>query len=137
MTFTEAQQKANRKAFIEECRQKAWGAACHADLISKSLDELIAQYTKKQEEDKMLEADSKELASALDSHRVDNRNKRKAIQERRDKLAMEMQVIGQNANQGQKALQNLLQNVETALALAKHAESWEWKEVGAKEQSKD
>jgi hypothetical protein len=24
----------------------AWGAACHADFIGKSLDELIADYTK-------------------------------------------------------------------------------------------
>lgn len=129
MTFSEEQQKKHREAFIEECRQKAWGAACHADWISKNLDALMEHYRKLQEQDKTLEADSKELASALDGHTVDNRNKRKAIQEKRDKLAQEMQVIAANAQQGQRALQQLQQSVESALGLAKHAETWEWKEV--------
>jgi seryl-tRNA synthetase len=131
MTFTEAQQKEHRKVFIEECHHKAWGAACHADWISKSMDELLAKYQKLQEQDKTLEADSKELASAIDSHTVDNRNKRKGIQERRDKMAEDMKAIAANAQQGQQALQNLLQSIESALGLAKHAEAWEWKEVEA------
>jgi chromosome segregation ATPase len=129
VTFTAAQQKTHRAAFIAECRQKAWGAACHAAWISKNIDDLIAQFRKLQEEDKTLEADSKELAGALDSHTVNNRDKRKAIQEKRNKLAQEMQAISANAQQGQKALQQLLQSVESALALANYAETWEWKEV--------
>jgi hypothetical protein len=38
MTFTDKEQK--------ECRQMTWSAACHADFIGKSLDELLADYTK-------------------------------------------------------------------------------------------
>jgi hypothetical protein len=132
VTFTKGQQAAHRKQFIEECRQKAWGAACHADWISDSVTKLIAEYQKLQEQDLKLEADIKELADALDSHTVDNRAKRKALQERRDQLAKEMGLIAQNAQKGQQAMQQLLQGVESALALAKHAEEWEWKEVEAK-----
>jgi hypothetical protein len=33
--------------------------------------------------------------------------------------------------QGQQALNGLHQSIEGGLALAKHAETWEWKEVGA------
>jgi chromosome segregation ATPase len=132
MTFTEKQQKDHRAAFIEECRQKAWGAACHADWISKSIDELLARYTKLQEEDRTLEADIKELASAIDSHTVDNRNKRKALQERRNALVPQMQAIAKSAQQGQQVMANLLQSVESNLALAAHAEKWSWKEVESK-----
>jgi len=132
MTFTEKQQKEHRAGFIAECRQKAWGAACHMDWVSKSIDQLLAHYKKLQDEDRTLEADSKELASALDAHTVENREKRKAIQGRRDQLAQQMQLTAQNAQQGQKAMQQLLQSVESSLELAKHAEAWEWKEVEAK-----
>jgi DNA anti-recombination protein RmuC len=132
MTFTEKQQKEHRVYFINECRQKAWGAACHADWISKSVDKLLAHYQKLQAEDLTLEADSKELASALDAHTVDNREKRKAIQGRRDQLTQQMQATAQSAQQGQKAMQQLLQSVESNLELAKHAEDWKWKEVETK-----
>jgi hypothetical protein len=132
VTYDDKQQKEHREAFINECRQKAWGAACHADWISKNIDEILARYTKLQEEDRTLDADSKELAGALDSHTVENRNKRKGIQEKRDKIKQEMQVIAASAQKGQQVMTNLLQSVESNLALAKHAESWEWKEVEQK-----
>jgi hypothetical protein len=45
-TFTDKQQKAHRAAFIEECKQKAWGAACNADWIGKQVDEMLANYKK-------------------------------------------------------------------------------------------
>jgi hypothetical protein len=131
MTFTEKQQKEHREAFIKECRQKAWSAACHSAWISKNIDELLAHYQKLQAEDNQLQADSKELASALDAHTVDNRDKRKAIQGRRDHLAQNMAVVAKSSQQGRQAMQQLLQSVESALELAKHAETWEWKETEA------
>ena len=79
MTYTDNQQKEHRAALIEECRQKAWAAACYADRVGKSVDQLVADYKKLQEEDRTLEADIKELSSALDSHTVENRNNRKAL----------------------------------------------------------
>jgi hypothetical protein len=129
MTFTDDQQILHREGFIKECRQKAWGAACHADWISKSLDELLAHYRKLQAEDAQLAADIKEADGAVDYHTVDNRKRRKAMQERRNQLAKDMEAIGKSAQQGQQAMQGLLQSVVSALQLAKHAEAWEWKEV--------
>jgi len=129
MTFTEKQQKEHRAAFITECRQKAWGAACNAEWIGKQMDELMAQYTKMQEEDGSLEGEIKTLEAALDSHTKDNREQRKALQERRTRIASQMQALANNATEGQKAMQNLYASVETNLALAKHAEEWSWKEV--------
>jgi hypothetical protein len=129
MTFTDTQQKQHRKAFIEECRQKAWSAACHADFISKGIDDLMAHYQKLQEEDRELEANIKEADSAIDYHTVDNRQKRKGMQEKRYQLAKQMQLIGQNAQEGHKAMTQLQASVEGALHLAGHAEKWEWKEV--------
>lgn len=129
MTFTEAEQKEHRKAFIEECRQKAWGAACHADFISKNLDDVIVRFEQMQEDDRKLEAEIKALAGAIDSHTVENRNKRKALQEKRDNLTQAVQAVAKNAQEGSQGLQQLLQSVEATLALAKHAETWEWKET--------
>jgi hypothetical protein len=127
MQFT-GDQEPQRSAFINECRQKAWGAACHADYISKQLDELIAQYAKFKEEDDTLAADSKELESAIDYHTVDNRNKRKEKQERRNQLARILQALSANMGQGQKALEQLQVSIESNLALAAHAEGWSWPE---------
>jgi uncharacterized protein YlxW (UPF0749 family) len=118
MTFTTAQQTKQRKAFIEECRQKAWSAACHADWISKSIDALLANYRKLQEEERTLEADIKELANAIDSHTAENREKRKRIQGRRDQIKQNMQVIGKAAQDGTKFMQQLLASVESSLELA-------------------
>ena len=50
MTFSEEQQQRARDLFIEQCRQKAWGAACNADWIGKRHDELLAQYEKLKKE---------------------------------------------------------------------------------------
>lgn len=130
MTFTEEQQQEHRDAFIKEARQNAWGASCHADFIAKNLDELMAEYTRVKEEDDTLAADIKEAEQAVDSHSVDNRQKRKDMQEKRNQLARIMQALGDNMGKGQKAMEQLLQSVESALALAKHAEGWAWKEAG-------
>jgi hypothetical protein len=131
MTFSEKQQTAHRKTFIEECRQKAWGARCHAEWISKSLDEVMAHYTKLKEEDRALEASIKDAETAVDYHIVENRNKRKAMQERRNVIAQQMKVLGENLKTGQQAFQQLHSSAETNLALAAHAETWGWKEVEA------
>jgi len=130
-TLTTAQQRDARYAFIEECRLKAWGAACHADWIGAAINAALAEHKKLQDTDQQLQADIKELEKALDSHTVENRNKRKAIQERRDELQKQTQAIIANAQEGHKAMQQLLQSVEVSLALAKHAEKWEWKETEA------
>jgi regulator of replication initiation timing len=135
-TFGTAQQTKHRKAFIEECRQKAWGATCHSDWISKNVDELLGHYSKLQEEDRALEADIKELGQALDYHTVENRQMRKEKQERRNVLAKEMQLIAQNAQKGTQAMQQLLQSAESALHLAAHAETWEWKEMETQSEEK-
>jgi hypothetical protein len=132
MTFTEKQQKEHRQAFIHECRQKAWGAACHADWVSKGLDAVMANYQKLQDDDRALAEEIKTLETAVDYHTVDNRNKRKELNERRNSLKGAMEVIGRNVRQGQQVLANLHQSIESNLALAKHAEGWEWKEVEPK-----
>jgi cell division septum initiation protein DivIVA len=133
-TFTPLQQDKHRKAFIEECRQKAWGARCHAEWVSKGLDQIIAEYEKLQAEDRGLEAEIKALEIAPDYHTVENRNKRKTLQERRTALAKAVQAMGQNAGQAQQAMQQLYASVESSLALAKHAEEWGWKEVAGSAQ---
>ena len=131
MTFTDKQQTAHRKTFIEECRQKAWGARCHAEWISKSLDDVMAHYTKLQEEDRGLEAKIKEAELAIDYHTVENRNNRKAMQERRNALAQQMRVLGENIQAGQQSVAQLHQSAEVNLALATHAETWGWNETSA------
>jgi len=133
MTFTKAEQDKYRKAFIEECRQKAWGAHCHADWISKGMDQLAAEIDKRQKEDAELEAAIKAAEVAVDFHTVENRNKRKAMQERRNQLGKEIGMLGQNLNRGQQSLQGLYQSIESNLELAKHAEGWSWKEAEKKE----
>jgi hypothetical protein len=40
-----------------------------------------------------------------------------------------MQFMLKNHEEGQRAMQNLYQSIESNLALAKHAEKWEWKEA--------
>jgi hypothetical protein len=68
------QQHQHRDAFIQECRQKAWGALCHAEWISKNLDDLLALYQKFQAEDAGLADQIKE--TEIDYHTVENRTKR-------------------------------------------------------------
>jgi predicted nucleic acid-binding Zn-ribbon protein len=132
MTFTEKQQKEHRETFIHECRQKAWGALCHADWVSKGLDTVMAEYTKLGNDDRALTNEIKTLETAVDYHTVENRNKRKALQERRNSLKGAMEAIGRNMQQGQQVLANLHQSIDSNLALAKHAEGWEWKEAEPK-----
>lgn len=128
ITFSTADQRKHRATFIDECRHKAWGAACHADWISKGVDDIMAHYQKLQAEDRALEEAIKAAEVAVDYHTVENRNKRKSMQERRNTLAQQMKLISQNAQQGQQALTDLYRSMESNLALATHAEEWEWKE---------
>ena len=132
-TFTEQQQKDHRDAFIDDCKQKAWGAACHADWIGKQLDKLVADYSKFKAEDDKLDEEIKTLETAVDSHTKDNRDKRKALQERRATLSQNMQLLGQTVQNGNKEANRLHSSIESNLDLAKHAETWEWKEVEQKQ----
>jgi hypothetical protein len=132
MTFTDNQQHKHREAFIQECRQKAWGALCHAEWISKNLDDLLALYQKFQAEDAGLADQIKEAETAIDCHIVENRTKRKAMQERRNKLAQDMKALGENIGRGQQSLTQIHQSVETNLQLATHAETWSLKEAETK-----
>ncbi len=136
MPFTPIQQDKHRKTFIEECRQKAWGVACHAEWIGKQLDEGMAQYQKLKGDDAALLAEITNLSVALNSHTKDNREKRKELQERRVAIGKSMQGLGQNMAQGQQAMQQLYASVESNLALATHAEGWSWKEAEAKPDEK-
>jgi hypothetical protein len=132
VTFTSEQQKNHRKAFIDDCRQKAWSAACHADWIGAQLDNLIKDYEKLKAEDGKLLTEINTHATAVDEHTKDNRDKRKALQERRNTIAKGMQLLAKNMQDGQQALDGLHQSTEASLQLAKHAETWEWKEVETK-----
>lgn len=136
MTFTTEQQKKHRTAFVEDCHQKAWGASCNADFIAKHLDQLTADYTKLKADDDKLAEEIKTLETAVDEHTKDNRDKRKALQERRNGLSKRTQFVLMTHEQGQKTLAGLYQAIETNLALAKHAEAWEWKEVQAQPDEK-
>ena len=129
MTFTEEQQKRHRNAFIEECRQAAWSASCRADWIGKQLDKLMAEYQKLKDEDGRLADEFGTLERALDSHTKDNRDKRRALQDRRNAIAKQLQVIGGSAGQAQQTMQQLYANAEQNLELAAHAEEWRWKEA--------
>lgn len=128
MPFTDSEQQEHRAAFVRECRQKAWGAACHAEWIGKQLDDLTARYQQLQEEDRGLEAEIKALETAIDYHSVESRQKRKDLQERRNGLSGTMQTLAANIRQGQQAMQQLVTSVESNLELAKHAEGWGWNE---------
>ena len=129
ITFSTADQTKHRKAFIDECRQKAWGAACHADWISRGLADLTAHYEKLQAEDRALEEAITASNVAVDYHTVENRNKRKAFQERRQQITQQMKLISENSQQAQRSLQQLYASVDSNLELAKFAEDWEWKEA--------
>jgi hypothetical protein len=129
MTFTDKQQKEHRAAFIEECRQKAWGAACHAEWIGKQLDDLTAEYQKIKANDDAFAVEIKSLETALDSHTYENRTKRKDLRGKRDGLVKPQNLLAENMRQGQKAMQQLYVSAEQNLALAAHADGWSWKEV--------
>jgi hypothetical protein len=93
---------------------------------------MLIGYQKLQDDDRALAEEIKTLETAIDYHTVENRNKRKELQERRNSLKGAMEAIGRNVQQGQQVLANLHQSIESNLALAKHAEGWEWKEVEPK-----
>jgi hypothetical protein len=126
--FNTKEQAAHRKAFIDECLQKAWGAACHAGFIEKNLNESIAAYQKLQAEDKKLDEEINTYADALDQHTVANRNKRAELQKTRTNIANEMKLIARNTQQGAESMQKLLTSKEQNLLLAEHAKDWSWVE---------
>lgn len=130
-TFTDVQQAQHRQAFIDECRQKAWGARCHAEWIGKGLDRLLLDYEKLLAEDHELGENIKKLDLAVDSHTKDNRLKRKELQERRNAIAKTTKALALNMQEGQKAMQGLHQGAESNLSLAAHAEEWQWKDSEA------
>jgi hypothetical protein len=56
----------------------------------------------------------------VDSPSKDNRDKRKALQERRNALAKQMERHVKSVNDGQRAANTLYASIETSLALSKH-----------------
>jgi argininosuccinate lyase len=130
-TFTQKQKQDHRAAFINDCRQKAWSAACHANWIGNQLDKLIEDYAKLKVEDEKLEGEMKVPEVATDAHTKDNRDKRKVLQEHRNTIAKGMQILQAEMRQGQPGLNDLHQTIEASLQLAAHAETWEWKEAAA------
>jgi hypothetical protein len=132
MTFSDGQQQEHRDAFIKECRQRAWAAACRAEWIGKQLDKFVADYTKLKAEDEKLEGEIKTLETAVDYHTVENRGKRKSLQEHRNTIAKGMALLTADTQQGRQGVNELHQTIEASLQLAAHAEKWEWKEVETK-----
>jgi hypothetical protein len=132
MTFTKAKQQQHRNAFVQECRQNAWSAACNGEYLSNEFEKLMVEFEKLQKVDRDLEEEIKTLESAIDYHTVENRGKRETLQERRNVLAKQIETVGINAGKLQKGMQQLYASVEQNLALAKHAETWEWKEATTK-----
>ena len=63
----------------------------------------MAEYEKLRPKTAEFEADIKALETAADYHTVENRNKRKELQERRNAIAKAIGAIGQNMQQGQRA----------------------------------
>jgi hypothetical protein len=126
--FNQKEQTEQRKAFVADCLNKAWGAACHADWMQKSLNELIAHYQKLQAEDKEVEAATNLNAASLDHHTVENRNKRAEMQKRRTNIANQMKLIAKNTQEGAAAMQRLLDSVDQNLLLADFAKDWSWVE---------
>jgi predicted RNase H-like nuclease (RuvC/YqgF family) len=84
MTFTAEQQQEHREAFIKDCRQRAWAAACRTEWIGKQLDKLVEDCAELKAEDEKLEGEIETLETAVDYHTVENRAKCKALQERRN-----------------------------------------------------
>ena len=76
-----------------------------------------------------LEAEIKTLENTIDYHTVENRSKRKTLQERRNTIAKQMQALQEAMQQDQRGLNELHQSIEANLQLANHAETWQWKET--------
>jgi hypothetical protein len=60
-----------------------------------------------QAEDHALEEATKDAEVAVDHHTVENRNKRKSMQARRNTLVQQMTLVSENAQRGQQSLQQL------------------------------
>jgi chromosome segregation ATPase len=93
------------------------------------LDKLIEDNGKLKAEDEKLEGEIKTLETAVDAHTKDNRNKRKALQERRNVIKSQMEQLGRDVQQGQLGANELYQSIKASFQLAAHPETWEWKEV--------
>ena len=128
-TFTKEQQAQARKSFIDKSRENAWGAACHADFLAKTMEGLFAEHQKLIDEDTQLETEIKALDNSTDHHTVENRTKRKRMQEVRQQSSRQMEAAKTAVQRAMQQMQELLQTAEFNLKLAKHAETWEWKEV--------
>jgi hypothetical protein len=132
-TFNKEQQSQARKSFIEKSRENAWGAACHADFLAKTMEGLFAEHQKLIDEDTRLETEIKALDNTTASHTAENRTKRKRMQEVRQQISKQMELAKTAVQRAMQQMQELLQTAEFNLKLAKHAETWEWKEVENKE----
>jgi hypothetical protein len=128
MTFDQTQNREAREAFIKECRQNAWGHACHADYVAKSTDKLIAEFAELKRQDDELAAEAETLAKALDYHTVENREKRKTLQDKRAELFKVREVLSRTIAEGNSFLKTLYQKVDSFTSLAEHAEKWTWPE---------
>ena len=131
-TFTKEQQSQARKSFIEKSRENAWGAACHADFLAKTMEGLFAEHQKLIDEDTRLETEIKALDNTTNYHTVENRMKRKRMQEVRQQISKQMEVAKTAVQRAMQQMHELLQTAEFNLKLAKHAETWEWKEAESK-----
>jgi hypothetical protein len=78
-------------------------------------------------DDAELAAEIKALETAIDYHTEESRDKRKALQERRNGLTAQKEFLGSTIQEGQANANRLNGMIETHIALAKHAETWEWK----------
>lgn len=130
-TVTEEQKKEHREQFIKDCRQKAWGAACHAEWISKGLDSVVAAYKNLQDEDRAVGEGLRKASEALDNHTDEGQTERKALRNRWASIQTALETLAKKMQQGHDVLNGRYKNIEASLALAKHAEMWERKEAAA------
>jgi chromosome segregation ATPase len=124
--FSDGEQIEHRESFIKDCMQKAWGAACHADWIQKSLDKLLAHYQSLKAQDRELDERMKTNADGVNGHTKENRNLRADLQKQRSGIDRQMRLIAQNVQQGATTMQKMLDSVDQNLLLADHAKGWSW-----------
>jgi hypothetical protein len=89
----------------------------------------MGDYDKLKKEDADLEAQISAIDTAPDYHTKDNREKRKQLEQRRNLIARQKDGLLAAARELQAGMSRLYGNVENNLAVAKHAETWEWKEA--------
>jgi chromosome segregation ATPase len=97
-------------------------------LRKRGIQHSFEDYGKLNKDDEAIEAHIKTLENAVNAHAKDNRDKRKALQERRNMLAKQLKALTEAMQQGQLGLNDLHQQIEANLRLAKHAETWERKQ---------